>query len=347
MDEQQQGPGMFKQFISDPRNLSTALVFLASALQQRQPGQSPLSGVANAGVTALGFRGGLEQGIRKNQLTDDEIQARNLERSQEQENRQVQLNLQQQGVDLQGKQLSQNERLAQQQMQTQRDLATAVRPETPEEANLKNAMAGYYGRMPKDGTGGSGKDYRSQMFEDLFREQWKQEVQSAALENRAPDVTKIMPQMANLMTGLSYLPMGMQFERGSDGTLFIKVPGNPDGAPPASVPAGGQPPGRPGVAPPVVAAVSQVPDVPIDLSATTPQAPRVRPAPRGASAPDPYKILEEHDLKTTREQLRKLDDQTLIKYLKDPRLSKQQAIAIRESLRNRGRPEVLPGSNIY
>lgn len=325
------GPNMMGDFLKDPRNLTSALVFLAAAMNGRSQGQGLGQSIANAGVAGMGFRGGLDRGLRNQRIQDDAIQAQNLERSQNQENRQAQLGIQRQGVELQGQQLNQTERLAREQMDNAVKLKSMPDVLTPEQRRLTNAQAGYYDRMPKEGGSGSEGSLRNKMFEDLFRLQWTEEVKAASLENRPPDVLKIIPQMSNLMQGLSFVPENLQMEYGADGKLYVKIPGNPAGTPPASA----VPNAEPGVV------VTPEPEG-VDFLAPG-QAPQ---------APVSQRTLEQADIANARSKpkrggpgpssadvqefkLTKINDDQLRAYLRDPRLKKDQAVGIREELRRR------------
>jgi hypothetical protein len=319
-DETQTGPGMMQGFFKDPRNLATALVFLAAAAQPKQDGQSGVAHGLQSAVGALGFRGGLDRGLRQQRIQDEGIQQQRLRDSQAQENEKARTLIAQQGLGLQGAQLNQNERLAQENRAHQERLAQTARPNTPEEAQLIRAQAGYYNRMPAAGSGDGSSEskMRTKMFEDLFATQWKSEVDQAALEGRPPDVTKILPQMSNFAAGLSMVPMGLRMERGADGQLSIVIPGGADGAPPAGAPAAAVP----------GSGMSPVEPAGVDFSAPPVDPKQFKPIrPRGSSAPSSEFITEQ--------QLGTMDGERLRTFLRDPRLSKDQAVKIRQELAKR------------
>lgn len=68
-DELEQNAQTWRDFLLRPENLSTALVLAAGIASPRQRGQSKLSKGLQAGVGALGFRGGLEKGKREQKRT--------------------------------------------------------------------------------------------------------------------------------------------------------------------------------------------------------------------------------------------------------------------------------------
>jgi hypothetical protein len=220
-----------QQFFMDPQNLATGLVFLAALSQPRQRGQSSVGKVAQSAAGAFGFRGGLQQGMRKNAMEDEEQRARRLEESRQEEARQRSSKAQQQGLGLQERQLTQAERLAKEGREHEVKLKGMPDALTPEQKKVLTSQAGYYDRMPRE-TAGAGSDasLRNKLFEDAFRLHWEQEVKNAALEGRQPDITRTIPQLSNLMAGISALPMGLKITRREDGTLGIEIPGAP-GAP--------------------------------------------------------------------------------------------------------------------
>lgn len=55
----------FKEFLSRPENLATALVLTAALTSQRRQGQSKGNKFLEASVGALGFRGGLQKGVQE------------------------------------------------------------------------------------------------------------------------------------------------------------------------------------------------------------------------------------------------------------------------------------------
>lgn len=76
-DPQEQKANVFKDFLTKPENLATALVLAAGFTSRRGPGQSKLNKALTSGVGALGFRGGLEKGVAgsRAQLLKDEDEA--------------------------------------------------------------------------------------------------------------------------------------------------------------------------------------------------------------------------------------------------------------------------------
>lgn len=63
-DPVEQQANVFKDFLTKPENLVTALVLAAGLTSRRSPGQSRVNQALTAGVGALGFRGGLEKGVQ-------------------------------------------------------------------------------------------------------------------------------------------------------------------------------------------------------------------------------------------------------------------------------------------
>lgn len=66
--------GKLREFLSRPENLATALVLAAGLTSQRDRGQTSLNKALTSGVGALGFRGGIEQGVESKRAADREEQ---------------------------------------------------------------------------------------------------------------------------------------------------------------------------------------------------------------------------------------------------------------------------------
>lgn len=147
-------------WLKKPENLMTGIVLLAGLAQPRREGQNVAGQIGERALGALAFRGGLDQGMRKQSMQERELA------SQEQY---TQSRIQQgaQGLDLQREGLRQQERLAGQ-----------ARPLTPEEAEAQRAgaqesrsRASLYDRTdPNIRAGGDGADPDKQ-FRALQRQQ--------------------------------------------------------------------------------------------------------------------------------------------------------------------------------
>lgn len=324
-----------RQFLSDPRNLATGLVFLASALQRGNDGESSAAHAARSAVGALGFRGGLDTGLKNDQERDAAIQAQRLEQSQRQENEQARIRLQQEGVGIQREGLGQNERLAKDAAAARAAEFAAGAPGRAAQANEANAQAGYYNRMPKEGSGKSDPWSADGVLGKTFVQLTTEEQKQAALEGRPFDPTKVMPAMAQAMKIYPFMAAGMNLETKPDGTVGIRLPGNPDGGPPPSAPVAA----APGALPIAPAAADVRPS--LDLSSTTPQAPATERHGRGNQAPNPY----EPEFQQNLAQVRALPTPQLEKFLKDPRLTKDQAVIVRSELSTRQRAQTRMGRN--
>jgi len=132
--------GKWREFLTRPENMATALVVLAGVTSPRGHGQSKLNKALSAGVGGLGFRGGLEKGVeahraglREEQRTveaqDAEIAAQQAATAVSQGNLEVN-----QGT------LGVNQQLANQ--------AGRARPLAPSQIALNEAQAAALGRDP-------------------------------------------------------------------------------------------------------------------------------------------------------------------------------------------------------
>lgn len=81
--EEQQQQGKAKEFFTDPKNLATMLVLGAALAAPRRPGYSPLAHTLRSGVGALGFRGGIEKGLDRQEAERAEAQSVQAHRTAE------------------------------------------------------------------------------------------------------------------------------------------------------------------------------------------------------------------------------------------------------------------------
>jgi hypothetical protein len=320
-------PNKIQEFFTDPRNLATGLVFLAALAQPRSPGQSTAGAIGERAVGALGFRGGLDKGIRAQREKEEETAARRLEESRADELRRRQVTVQEQGLGLQREQLTQADRLAKEQRDLTKELATTVRPETPEEAELKRQMAGYYGRMPAStGRGGSESDLRTKILEDLSRIRWEQENQQAALEGRQPDYSRVLADVVNFSSDLMKIPPGAKITRQADGTFGISLPGDSDPtAPPGSEPV------------PLTPHPSEVPPPITDIGTAAVLSQPTKPRTKSRTSTGVGQAVAQQDTAA----LEKLDEQQLLQIIKNPRVSKDIQVRARQELRGRRTVEAL------
>jgi len=122
----------FKEFLSRPENLATALVLAASLTGEKRQGQSGLNKALESGVGALGFRGGIEQGVTK--------QRRQVEQD-------TQAAAKQAGeLALGGRQVG----AAETRNKISREQLTTPRPLPASEIALNEAQAAALGRTPPD-----------------------------------------------------------------------------------------------------------------------------------------------------------------------------------------------------
>lgn len=317
----EQNPGV--SFFKDPRNLATGLVFLAALAQPRRDGQSPLAAAGERAVGALAFRGGLDSGIRRQRNEEEDRQQRKLKGDKERELAERQVVIGEQGLGLQRDQLSQAERLAREQNANAIALRQTPQAQTPEQAALDRAMAAYYGRMPK-GTGVDAGMFGidPQMLQDISKLQWEQEVKNAALEGRTPDPIKVTNSLFDFMRSIQAAGAAGAgtLVRTTDGGFALQT----DALAPGQVP-GQDAPGL-GSEPPNMT----IPAPGVNFAAATPapspeELKRIRP--RGSNVPSP--VMDEV------RALSKLSEDQLRQFLKDPRLTKEQIVSVREELRTR------------
>jgi hypothetical protein len=231
------------EFFKRPENLATGLVFLAALAQPRNRGQSSLGAVGQAALGATAFRGGLQQGIRRETLQDEDRARAKLQQDKENEFKQTQIGIAQQGLGLEREKMSQAERLAREQNANALQLKGTATPETPEEAALKRAMTGYYERMPKETNKNSMfASIDPQMLQDMSKIQWQNEVNQAALEGRTPDPIRVTNSLFDFMRSVAAAGAvpGAHLVRNTDGSISIETA-------PLAPPAGA--PGAPGAAP--------------------------------------------------------------------------------------------------
>lgn len=164
-------------WLKKPENIMTGIVLAAALTQPRREGQKPIGQVGQAALAALGFRGGLQAGVQAQEERERDFQ----QRSQVQ-NRQL----------AQGDTRNQIEReqLAQQATEgaanraTQLQIAGTARPDTPAEAALMNAQAGYYNRMPTSGSENDPNKFKDPYEEEIFKHWFEGETNKAAMEGK-------------------------------------------------------------------------------------------------------------------------------------------------------------------
>lgn len=137
-----------KQWLSDPKNLATAVVLAAALAQPRERGRGGLATVAQRGVGALQFRGQLETGIagRERQRTQDTNQQENALRQQALQGEQNKIasagvETQRRGQDIQRDISTQSNR-------TQLSIHNTPQARDASAQGVDQAQAGYYNRLP-------------------------------------------------------------------------------------------------------------------------------------------------------------------------------------------------------
>lgn len=86
------------EWLKDPTNMMTAIVFLGSVIQPRDPGRNTGQTIAQRGLGALAFRGALGEGQRKEGLEAEEAARRQAALEAETEHRKAQIGVAQEQV---------------------------------------------------------------------------------------------------------------------------------------------------------------------------------------------------------------------------------------------------------
>lgn len=248
VQQQPQGPMTNVQnFFKDPKNLATGLVFLAALAQGRRPGQSTAGQVGERALGALAFRGGIDSSQRKQKIQDDQLAEQKLQQSKDNEFKNRQVAIGEQGLDLQRSGQSQAARLAADENASRERTAVA---EGASEIRLRDSQARLNDRTDPNLRSGSGSGANddptgSKTIHDLMVEQWKAEVADAQLNGRTPDPMKLINSVGDLLQANSVMQPGASLVRNPDGSIARYVakpsealapPGQPGGPTPSAAP---------------------------------------------------------------------------------------------------------------
>jgi hypothetical protein len=226
--QQQQGPNL-PDWMKDPANIMTGLVFLASLAQPRAPGQSSLGAFGERAVGALGVRGGLAKGVREQELTAAEAEAKRQQEAATRQYQQQQVGVAQQGIAVD------REKLASQEKQTAAEISAREKlkgiPEAlpPEQADYLKAQAEWLRRRNAEGAaGGKASEHDKFLSEWLIRyglQEIDQENQNAFQEGRKPDLAGVMKKVTDTSRVLEAVKAGAAFSTDPDtGDLGFKKP---------------------------------------------------------------------------------------------------------------------------
>ena len=149
---QEEKVGMWKQFLTRPENLATALIMATAFTSERRKDQSGFSKILESGVAGLGYRGGVQAGVR-DAREDVRTEGRTVE--QQAENIAAQRAQTQQGTEQLGIQrgaLAEDTRAhgAQEKLEAEKIRQAGLPPQLhPSEVLQNEAYAGYMNRMPQ------------------------------------------------------------------------------------------------------------------------------------------------------------------------------------------------------
>lgn len=131
--------GGFSKFFHDPKNIATALIFGASLLQPRQPGNNAVQTFAQRAVGAAAFRGALESGVQQQKLKREQTAFERAQIAKENAQRERQISVSEEGVDVQREQLQQQDEQFDERMGFESEQARLNRELELQLANIKNA----------------------------------------------------------------------------------------------------------------------------------------------------------------------------------------------------------------
>jgi len=232
--------GAFKKFFDDPKNIATALIFGASLAMPRQQGQDGLSTMVQRAAGAAAFRGTLQSGVQNAQLKREQTAFERAQVDQENQQRERQISVAEQGVGLQ------NTQLAMDQNQFERDLMSRDR-----NAQLDRDLQASLARLPKVSTD---EDYVAiamqsvpYLLETMEFEEGLTPVQKMEIAQRQA--------LKGVMVFRNMLTSGAKVVTGPDGQSYVDDgTGPPPAITPAGAPQAAAPTATPTAAPPREAA---------------------------------------------------------------------------------------------
>lgn len=323
-----------KDFFNNPENLAAGLVFLASLAQPKRQGQSDFGAFAQRAVGGVALKGALQNQTQGRRTAEEELARKRIAEARALELEGMRAKIAQNAVDVQQEGIKSQSATAEQERLARQKLQETPQAITSAQTDLLRSEA-----ERNRATAEAKVNPQAQLFQDYIKTATEKELESAALNGRPPDIAGVLKGASDFITGLG--AMGTEFVRDPDGTVSVRVRPPPGGTPvtppapivttppPATSPGGR---GRPTAKPTTLSAR-------VEAEATRQAGLREQRRLTEAAS-----TFEEQRATLSSGQLSGADESALRALLKDPKTSKQDAIAIRMQLRERVQQRINAGS---